>query len=85
MMRWFKKLPPVQPGTPSPAYWEQHYKILFERASSEVDSNQAMLFNAWRTMAGQTRGLQRQSRLIKRLQRENGRLQQEKEALAAEL
>ena len=27
----------------------------------------AMLFNAWTTMAGQTRGLQRQRRLINRL------------------
>lgn len=32
--------------------------------------HQAMLYQAWKTMAGQTRGLQRQRRLIKRLQRE---------------
>lgn len=50
--------------------WGEHYKGLFERASREADWNKARLFEAWRTMAGQTRGLQRQARLIKRLHAE---------------
>jgi hypothetical protein len=37
-------------------------------ARKETERYMAMLFSAWRTMAGQTRGLQRQRRLIKRLQ-----------------
>jgi hypothetical protein len=47
---------------------EEHYKILFERADREKDFFRGLLFDSWRTMAGQTRGLQRQRRLIKRLQ-----------------
>jgi hypothetical protein len=43
-------------------------------ARKEAERYRAMLFNAWQTMAGQTRGLQRQRRLIKRLQAENARL-----------
>ena len=52
----------------------EHYKALFERASHERDWHKALLFDAWRTMAGQTRGLQRQRRLIKRLQAELAKL-----------
>lgn len=47
-----------------------HYKALFEREQKSAQWHQAQLFNAWKTMAGQTRGLQRQRRLIKRLQAE---------------
>ena len=55
--------------------WQaEHYKKLFERADKEANWNKAKLFEAWTTMAGQTRGLQRQRRLIKRLQAENARL-----------
>lgn len=46
---------------------EQHYQQLFERAQAEADRNQAWLFSAWRTMWGQTKGLQRQRRIINRL------------------
>lgn len=43
-------------------------------ARNEADRYRAMLFNAWTTMAGQTRGLQRQRRLIKRLQAEAAKI-----------
>ena len=38
------------------------------RAINESHRYQAMLFQAWRALRGQTKGLQRQRRLIKRLQ-----------------
>ena len=50
--------------------WAKHYAALFERASHERDWYKGLLFDAWKTMRGQTKGLQRQRRLIKRLQRE---------------
>jgi hypothetical protein len=50
--------------------WGEHYKALFERASHERDWYKGLLFDAWKTMRGQTKGLQRQRLLIKRLQRE---------------
>jgi hypothetical protein len=54
----------------------EHYKALFERHMSESNSKGDLLYNAYRTMAGQSRGLQRQARLIKRLRREIERLKQ---------
>lgn len=45
--------------------WQQNS---VEHSRQQAESYKAMLFDAWQTMAGQTRGLQRQSRKIKRLQ-----------------
>src|SRR5574343_825954 len=45
-----------------------------DRAINESHRYQALLFQAWRALRGQTKGLQRQRRLIKRLQAENARL-----------
>ena len=42
-----------------------------ERLINEVYRYQAWLFQAWRTIRGQTKGLQRQRRLIKRVQADN--------------
>ena len=56
---------------------ERHYEALFERAQAEADRNKAWLFEAWRALRGQSKGLQRQRRLIKRLQAENGKLRQQ--------
>lgn len=58
---------------------EHHYQALFERAQAEADRNKEWLFEAWRTMAGQTRGLQRQARKIKRLRAENAELRRKLE------
>ena len=49
------------------------------RAINESHFYQAQLFQAWRTMRGQTKGLQRQRRLIRRLQAENARLRNNRE------
>lgn len=49
-------------------YWAKHYETLFERASHERDLYKGLLFDAWKTMRGQAKGLQRQRRLIRRLQ-----------------
>lgn len=54
--------------------WGKHYEALFERASHERDRYKGLLFDAWKTMRGQSKGLQRQRRLIKRLQAENAHL-----------
>lgn len=48
----------------------RHWMQLYERAQAEADRNKSWLFDAWKTMAGQTRGLQRQRRIIKRLRSE---------------
>jgi len=45
-----------------------------ERLINEVYRYQAWLFQAWRTIRGQTKGLQRQRRLIKRVQADNAAL-----------
>jgi hypothetical protein len=47
---------------------DSHYESLFERATHERDWYKGLLFDAWNTMRGQTKGLQRQHRKIKRLQ-----------------
>jgi hypothetical protein len=46
------------------------------RAINESNRYQALLFQAWQTMRGQTKGLQRQRRLINRLRKENTDLRQ---------
>jgi hypothetical protein len=46
-----------------------HYKALDERHYKEALHYRAVLFDAWQTMRGQTRGLQRQARKIKRLEK----------------
>lgn len=52
----------------------EHYKALFERAERDNNWHKGLLYDAWRTMRGQTKGLQRQRRLIRRLQAENAAL-----------
>jgi len=47
-----------------------------ERLINEVYRYQAWLFQAWRTIRGQTKGLQRQRRLIKRVQADNAALRE---------
>ena len=47
-----------------------------ERLINEVYRYQAWLFQAWRTIQGQTKGLQRQRRLIKRVQADNAALRE---------
>lgn len=59
---------------PTPSDIEGHYQWLFERARKEADWNQARLFDSWRVIHGQAKGLRRQRRLIKRLQAENAQL-----------
>ena len=50
--------------------WQvEHYKALDERHHKEALFYQAQLYSAWKTMWGQTRGLQRQARKIKRLEK----------------
>lgn len=51
---------------PPSAYHEESVKLAREQANWY----QAKLYEAWRTMAGQTRGLQRQRRIINRLRAE---------------
>ncbi len=51
------------------ARWQvEHYKALDERHHKETLFYQAQLYSAWKTMWGQTKGLQRQARKIKRLE-----------------
>lgn len=50
--------------------WQvEHYRALDERHHKEALFYQAQLYSAWKTMWGQTRGLQRQARKIKRLEK----------------
>lgn len=48
----------------------EHYKWLFEKFSKESNTYQAQLFHSWTVIRQQNKGLQRQRRLIKRLQRD---------------
>lgn len=59
-----------------------HYKALWERACRENDSHKAMLFDAYRVIRGQGKGLQRQARRIRRLRGEVDRLDKKCSALA---
>lgn len=58
---------------PPSAFHEETIKLAREKA----DWNQARLFEAWTALRGQSKGLQRQRRLIKRLQAENAQLRAE--------
>jgi hypothetical protein len=44
-----------------------HYEALFVRQLAETNRYKAMLFDAWKTMSGQSKGLKRQARKIKRM------------------
>jgi len=50
-----------------PHPWSNHYRKLFERQLHETEKYKAMLFDAWKNMRGQTKGLQRQARKLRRL------------------
>lgn len=62
---------------PTKADHDDHYRQLFDRAQRDADRNKAWLFDAWKTMAGQSRGLQRQRRIINRLRAEIAELKRE--------
>jgi len=47
--------------------WDDHYQKLFEGQLNAANGHKAALFDAWKTIRGQTKGLQRQARKIKRL------------------
>lgn len=54
--------------------WLASPKTLDDYWRSQADWYQARLFEAWTALRGQSKGLQRQRRLIKRLQATNARL-----------
>lgn len=54
--------------------WLAAPKTLEDYWRSQADWYQARLFEAWTALRGQSKGLQRQGRLIKRLQAANARL-----------
>lgn len=54
-----------------------HYEDLWKREEHQHLWYQAHLFDAWKALRGQSKGLQRQRRLIKRLQAENAELRNE--------
>ena len=56
-----------------------------ERLINEVYRYQAWLFQAWRTIRGQTKGLQRQRKLIKRVQADNAALRADAKRMKLEL
>jgi len=45
----------------------EHYRRLFERHLTESQKYQAMLYHAWQVIRQQQKGLNRQSKKIKRL------------------
>jgi hypothetical protein len=47
--------------------WAKHYQELFERQRAETERYKAQMFDMYKTMCGQSRGLQRQRRIINRL------------------
>lgn len=47
----------------------EHYKALFDRYYNESCRYQALLFHSWRVIREQNKGLNRQARKIKRLQK----------------
>lgn len=53
-------------GKHNPHRYDNAYPL--DRAINESNRYQAMLYQAWQTMRGQAKGLQRQRRLIRRLQ-----------------
>ena len=44
-----------------------HYKALFERELNRANASEAYLFRAWTVIRAQSKGLQRQRRIINRL------------------
>lgn len=58
---------PINVGD-DPFDWSEHWRKLAERHMRESDRYKALLFDAWKTMRGQAKGLKRQARKIKRLQ-----------------
>ena len=57
----------------SESFASDHYRELFERQLNESNRYQALLYHAWNVIRQQNKGLQRQRRLIKRLQQEKRR------------
>lgn len=52
----------------------ERYKRLFEGAERDALTYKGYLFDSWKALRAQSKGLQRQRRLIRRLQRENAAL-----------
>jgi len=60
----------------SEQFASDHYRELFERQLNEAYRYQALLYHAWNVIRAQSKGLQRQRRLINRLRaqlKEQGR------------
>lgn len=57
---------------------EEHYRALFERYMNDANRYKAWLFDSWNVIRQQNKGLNRQSRKIKRLQKENAELRSKK-------
>jgi hypothetical protein len=47
---------------------EEHYRALWQRADAEASRNKCLLFDAWKALRQQQKGMNRMARKIKRLQ-----------------
>lgn len=62
--------------------WGEHYRSLFEKQLAQTNFYKACLYDAWKALRGQSKGMKRMARKIKRLKAELAAAEANKEGKA---